>query len=128
MAYKLTIVQQHEYLHGTVTGENTEANIMGYIRELLGECTARNCSRVLIEERLDGPRLGTFELFELASEASRLASGLFKAIAFVDVYSDGEAMRFAENVAVNRGLPVAMFTTVADAEKWLLESGDPRKK
>jgi hypothetical protein len=29
-------------------------------------------------------------------------------------------MQFAETVAVNRGLPVVVFSTVADAEKWLL--------
>lgn len=29
-------------------------------------------------------------------------------------------MRFAEDVAVNRGIPVRVFRTVAGAEKWLL--------
>jgi hypothetical protein len=28
-------------------------------------------------------------------------------------------MHFAETVAVNRGLPMAVFSTVAEAEKWL---------
>lgn len=128
MTYKLTIVQESGFLRGTVTGENTRENVQGYILELLGECQARNCSRVLIVEQLDGPRLGTFDVFEIASEASRLAVGLFQAIAFVDLYGEGHMMNFAENVAINRGLPVAMFKTVADAEKWLLESGDPRRK
>jgi hypothetical protein len=30
-------------------------------------------------------------------------------------------MKFAETVAVNRGLPVKVFSTVSDAEKWLVE-------
>ncbi len=29
-------------------------------------------------------------------------------------------MKFAETVAVNRGLPVRLFSSVNDAEKWLL--------
>jgi hypothetical protein len=29
-------------------------------------------------------------------------------------------MKFAETVAVNRGLPVTVFSSVNDAEKWLL--------
>ncbi len=33
-------------------------------------------------------------------------------------------MQFAETVAVNRRLPVAVFPNVADAEKWLLEEAE----
>jgi hypothetical protein len=29
-------------------------------------------------------------------------------------------MKFAETVAVNRGLPVTVFSSVSDAERWLL--------
>lgn len=38
-------------------------------------------------------------------------------------------MHFAETVAVNRSLPVAVFATVADAEKWLLNEirGDGKR-
>jgi hypothetical protein len=74
----------------------------------------------LIEERLDGPRLGTLDVFQIASEESSKAEGLLKAIAYVDVNADGHLMQFAETVAVNRGLPVVVFSTVTDAEKWLL--------
>jgi hypothetical protein len=34
----------------------------------------------------------------------------------------GDLMQFAETVAVNRGLPLRAFSTVAEAEKWLLEN------
>jgi hypothetical protein len=38
-------------------------------------------------------------------------------------------MRFAETVAVNRGMPVRVFVSVAEAEKWLLSevSGAARR-
>jgi hypothetical protein len=75
---------------------------------------------VLIEERLDGPRLGALDVFQIASEASSKAGGTLKAIAYVDVNAEGNMMQFAETVAVNRGVPVVVFSTVADAEKWLL--------
>ena len=32
-------------------------------------------------------------------------------------------MKFAETVAINRGMPVRVFASVADFEKWLLEEG-----
>jgi hypothetical protein len=75
---------------------------------------------VLVEERLEGPRLGTMEVFQIVSEGSRNAGGTYTAFAYVDVNAKGDLMQFAETVAVNRGVPVVVFATVADAEKWLL--------
>ena len=34
-------------------------------------------------------------------------------------------MQFAETVAVNRRVPVAVFSNVEDAEQWLLNEGRP---
>ena len=121
MTYNLMIEQKPVFLHATVTGRNSKENVIGYLEEILHECLVRNCFRVLIEERLEGPRLGTFNVFEIASEGSHRVSGLLKSIAFVDVNAEGDLMHFAETVAVNRSLPVKVFPTVADAEKWLVE-------
>jgi hypothetical protein len=123
MTYKLTIDQKPTYLHVIVTGRNSKENVMRYLEETLRECTARSCLRVLIEERLDGPRLGTLDVFQIVSEASSKAEGILKAIAYVDVNAESNLMQFAETVAVNRGVPVVVFSTVADAEKWMLKEG-----
>ena len=123
MAYKLMIDQKPTYLHVTVTGRNSRENVIRYLEETLRECTARSCFRVLIEERLDGPRLGTLDVFQIVSEASSKAEGILKAIAYVDVNAENNLMQFAETVAVNRGVPVVVFSMVADAEKWLLNEG-----
>ena len=123
MTYKLTIDQKPTYLHAIVTGRNSRENVARYMEEILRECTARSCFRVLIEERLEGLRLGMLDVFEIASEGSSKASGMLQAIAYVDVNAESDLMKFAETVAVNRALPVAVFSTVADAEKWLLNEG-----
>ena len=120
MSYKLTIHQKPAYLHAVVTGRNTRENVAEYLEEIRRECIARNCFRVLVEERLEGPRLDTLEVFQVVSEGSSKASGIYKAFAYVDVNAKGNLMQFAETVAVNRGVPVVVFSTVADAEKWLL--------
>jgi hypothetical protein len=120
MTYRLTIAQKPTYLHVIVCGQNSRENVLRYLEEILRECSARNCFRVLIEERLDGPRLGTLDVFQIASEGSSKAGTILKAIAYVDVNAEGGLMKFAETVAVNRMLPVVVFSTVADAEKWLL--------
>jgi hypothetical protein len=120
VTYELTIEQKPTYLHAVVTGQNSRENVARYLEEVLRECIACSCLRVLIEERLEGPRLQTIDVFGIASEGPKKAHGMLKAIAYVDVNAEGNLMRFAQTVAVNRGLPVAVFPTVADAEKWLL--------
>jgi hypothetical protein len=128
MTYRLTIAQNPTYLHVIVSGQNSRENVLRYLEETFRECIARNCFRVLIEERLDGPRLGTLDVFQIASEGSSKAGRIIKAIAYVDVNAQGGLMKFAETVAVNRMLPVVVFPTVADAEKWLLNDDRPEPR
>ena len=123
MSYKLTITQKPGYLHAVVTGLNNKENVLRYLEELQRECAARGCPRVLIEERLEGPRLNTMGVFQIASDGTARAQGFFEAIAYVDVNAEGDLMQFAETVAINRGLPVAVFSSVSEAEKWLLGKG-----
>lgn len=122
MTYKLRLDQKPTYLHAIVTGRNSRQNVARYMEEILRECTARSCFRVLIEERLEGPRLGTMDVFHIASEGSSKARGKLEAIAYVDVNAESDLMQFAQTVAVNRALPVAVFPTVADAEKYMLKN------
>ena len=119
--YKLTIDQKSGYLHVAVTGQNSSENVVQYMEEVIRECTARGCLRVLIEERLEGPRLGTIEVFGMVSKGSVRFQRSLEAMAYVDLNAEGDVMRFAEDVAVNRGFPVKVFPTVAAAEKWLLQ-------
>jgi hypothetical protein len=113
--------QKSTYLHVIVTGRNTKENVKGYLQEILHECITRGCSKVLIEERLEGPRLGMIDVFDIASKGDKRTPRILDAIAYVDVNAEGNLMQFAENVAVNRAFPVAVFPTTADAEKWLLD-------
>lgn len=122
MNYQLTIHQKPGFLHAIVTGQNSKEAVAGYLQDVLRECIARDCVRVLIEERLEGPRLGTFDVFDIAAQGSDHAIGKLKAIAYVDANAKSDLMQFAEDVAVNRGLPVAVFPTVAAAEAWMVRS------
>ena len=124
MSYQLRIVEKPNYLHAIVTGANTLENVAGYLQDIMRECEARQCFNVLIEERLTGRRLETWDVYQIAADNSALARGVFRAIAYVDVNAGGDLMKFAETVANNRGVPINLFTSVADAEAWL--AGKPR--
>ncbi len=123
MSYEILIEKKSDYLHVTVTGENSKENVLAYMAEMREACLKLDCSRVLIEERLEGPRLDVMEVFMIASEGSKEALGEFDAMAYVDVYA-GDLLGFSETVAVNRGMPVAVFGTVEDAEQWLRQQKD----
>jgi len=123
MSYQLTISQQPTYLYAVVTGQNSTDNVRRYLEEIHNECVTRSCFRVLVEERLEWPRLAAMDVFRIAMQGSTKASGQFQAFAYVDVNAEGDLMQFAKTVAVNRDMPVVIFPTVADAHKWLV-SGD----
>jgi hypothetical protein len=120
VSYALTIIQQRGFLHVMVTGQNSVETVGDYIRAVVRECATRQCHRVLIEERLVGPRLGMVDVFTLLSEIVEKFRGALKSIALVDINAQGGTMRFAEDVAVNRGAPFRVFPSVAAAEQWLL--------
>jgi hypothetical protein len=129
MSYKLTITQKPKYLHAIVTGLNNPENVKRYIEGIRRACTARRCFRMLIEERLEGPRLGTMDVFQIVADESGRSKGFFRAVAYVDVNTEGDSMKFAETVAVNRGIPMRVFASVGDAERWLLskDRGDAQQ-
>ena len=123
MSYELLIEKKSDYLHVTVTGENSKENVVAYLAEMREACKKLDCFRVLIEERLEGPRLDVMEVFMIASEGSKDALGEFDAMAYVDVFAGG-LMGFTETVAVNRGMPIAVFGSVEDGEQWLHDRKD----
>ena len=121
MTYKVTFDQRAGYLHAVATGTNSKQNVMGYLADILHECMARDCFRVLIEERLEGPRLNMTDVYEIASQGQSRAPGRHPVIAYVDMNAANTSnMKFAEDVAVNRGGFVRVFPSVDDAEQWLM--------
>ena len=119
MGFTVAITQKPTYLHAVVTGENSAENVRSYLTQIQRECKTRNCLRVLIEERLEGPRLGIVDVYRIVSEQTVRALGQIEVIAYVDVNAAGDLMKFAEDVAVNRFLRVAVFSSVPDAELWM---------
>lgn len=117
--YQLNIERRPEYLLIRVSGQNSPATVLQYLQDVRDECTRQDCFRVLIDEQLDGPRLDISEVFSIASEGAMSAMGIFQAIAYVDPKM-GTAGDFAEDVAVNRGMPVRTFATIDEAECWIL--------
>ena len=119
--YTFQVEQKNGYLHARITGENTPEVTRAYVVELIEACRKAKCPAVLIEENLNGPRMGMGELYAIVHDLHAEFRAAIHAAAFVDVNperSDAN-MRFVENASVNRGAGVAAFPTVAQAEAWL---------
>ena len=118
MPYELTFQPKPTYLHAIVTGTLSREDVAAYLEEVRAACATGGHRALLIEERLEGPRLSPLDVFEVVSAISQRDLGVLRAIAYVDVTAP-TVQRFAETVAVNRGVPLAIFATVPDAESWL---------
>jgi hypothetical protein len=123
MTHDIKFEPRGMYLLATITGENNPETIASYMRKIVDHCDAIDCHRVLIHEKLSGPRLSTMEIFDLVSTGSEEILGSFDAIAFVDEEM-GAMSDFAETVGVNRGMPIAMFTRLDKAESWIKQQVD----
>jgi hypothetical protein len=120
VGYQVHATRVAGYLHATITGANTSKNIRAYMGEVLEECRASGTRYLLVEERLTGPRLRTIDVYEVVVAGAEDARGRLAAVAYVDVNAvDGSMMKFAESVAVSRGVPVKIFSTVPAAKEWI---------
>ena len=119
MSFDVTFEDRDDYLYVYVTGSNSAESVVGYFARVREECDKRDCHRILIDENLEGPRLDLIEIFSLVTGGTSGALGFFDAIAYVDAQQDFEALKFAETVALNRAIPVAIFGSVEDAENWI---------
>jgi hypothetical protein len=118
MSFELSISDRGEYLFFTVTGENSVETVFNYMKEVMAACEKHDCYRILIHENLSGPRLEAMAVFNVASEGAMQLLGRLEAVAYVDE-AMGAMADFAESVAVNRGMPIAFFSTIEDAERWI---------
>jgi len=119
MSYRLTIAEQATYLHATGDGTRTPENAERFLEEAYLACVERGYSDVLLEMNLSGPSLDPSSIFgvimQRASDAKKL-----RRIAYVDsMATDPGKAKFAETVAVNRGVGVRLFRNLDDARQWL---------
>lgn len=120
MSYQLTIVERPKYVHAKATGERTAENALRFLKDAYAACVNSGRTSLLVEMQFFGPSLGDTSIFDVISD--RVADGLkLRKIAYVDGNPEPAGAYFAETVAMNRGVNVRLFPTVALAEGWLAQ-------
>ena len=124
MAHTLEIRNQGTYLHIIAEGDTTAEDIAGYLSEGLKKCIELRCPNILIEENLKGPSLSIFAVYEIVTKICWQATSAVRQVAYVDISQEHkkEVNQFAQTTAVNRGVNVKLFETVAEAENWFQET------
>src|SRR5262249_26566406 len=122
VAYQLTIEERQTYVYARVDGDLTPANALRFLEEAHAACVKSGRTSVLLDMQLHGPNLSTTSVYEVISQRAAFGSLLCK-IAYVPYRADDQSMAyFAETVAMNRGVNVRLFDSVAAAESWLSEA------
>ena len=121
MSYQLRIEDRPKYVYARVDGDLTSANALRFLEDAYSACVKYGRSAVLLDMQLHGPNLNTTSVYDVISQRAAQGSKLRK-IAYVPFHQDDRSMAyFAETVAVNRGVKVRLFESVAAADGWLSE-------
>jgi hypothetical protein len=119
MDYELTLLPRVGYLHARVVGTRSPQNVLRFLKETHDACVGGGYSAVLLEMNLTGPSLDAGDIYQVISRGSSTGVALQR-VAYVEAAIENpDKARFAETVAVNRGVNVRLFADVDSAIRWL---------
>ena len=120
--YFITVEQRADYLYVCVKLVAVSyESVKGYWLEIAKARNGAESKPVLVEKH-EPVQLSIPDAFQVASDLPAIGfAGVH--VALVDPNPENqEVNEFTDIVARNRGVPARSFTTVSDAEKWLLSN------
>ncbi|UCH15763.1 MAG: hypothetical protein JSV22_07295 [Bacteroidales bacterium] len=121
MSYELTYKKKKDILFVKVKGMRSFKTIISVIKDIQQICIKQKTSKVLIDvQELEG-HLKTMEAYELPALVFPKIrdKNIFEKSAIVDREESYPYYSFFENVSVNRGFNLRIFTNIDDAAEWL---------
>ena len=118
MSDGLEMVRREGYLHLTISGDFTPTAAKHAVDALADRCSKEQCYKVLFDCRSVLGEMPGPDRYELAQYGARVLGPKIKSamLAREDQISPD---RFFENVAVNRGLNLKVFSDINEAVGWL---------
>lgn len=120
-AYDLTIDKEGDVLWVTARGRRSLETVLAMSKDILAACAEKKAKRALIDVRTLEGRLATMEAFDIVEQhfpKLRDRSAITRA-AIVDLKEFEGSYRFFEDVAVNRGFALRIFSDPDKAVEWL---------
>ena len=122
MSYELSLKHESDYLYAQATGISTIENITAMSKEYFAVCDEHGYKKVLLDVRgmTGGSDIGTLGAYNLIKKDIRaLAIPSPLKVAAIDSEENRKDSRFVEDMAVNEGLNLRIFTDVDRAMAWL---------
>jgi hypothetical protein len=122
-AYTLAFEQRPDYLYATVTaGQITREQYLQYLKEVADKCRELNATRLLVERHILTNLTNTVAFSTVATMADYAPKGLRAAVVETDS-TFRQRLEFGVRAAKAEKLEIEVFTTIAEAEEWLLADG-----
>ena len=127
MSYELSYTHEPDYLHIQATGIRTVENLIAVAIDFLTESDKHGYRKILVDYR---GMTGGLKIIDLYTVGTKNLSELWRTISHpkvsvIDWEDNRERFEFMENVAVNVGVNLRMFTDVDEAMEWLGVSKTP---
>ena len=116
----LRMIQEEAYIRFDYTGEFTEVMGKKCIDAMVEACSQVQLSKALLDCRKMIGEIQTLESFMVADYGGKMRGFLSK-MALVGREDQMLLDSFVENVAVNRGVNLKIFTDIEEAIDWLEE-------
>jgi hypothetical protein len=120
MSVRLQIDEMTDYLAARFTGAGTAEEAWQEFGLIAKHCMRANKNKLLLDFAETHGEVSLADRYFLGEEAQIFAHYMLK-VATVDRAERIDPRRFGEMAAQNRGVNVRAFTSVEDAEEWLLK-------
>lgn len=121
MAITCTFSDEDGILTATARGsDDSPRDVEEHGISILKEAIARNCSRVLCDDRELTYRLSALNTHQAATQIAQIAPHIAR-VALVPRQDGRKDAEYWTTVATNRGLMVRTFADIGEARAWLKE-------
>ena len=113
-------MKKPNYLYVKVKGKRSVDSIKEATKQIAEKCDKLKCESALVDIREFKERINFSEIFELVAEnLPKIINHKINKVAIVDMEGYNFNKQFFENVAINRGHNVKIFTDMNEAIQWL---------
>lgn len=121
MNYEFITDETKNYFHVILKGKDSVNVSLDYWGRIFNLIREKGLKKILIEEELDGA-LTALDAYKVSTKLVELAQDVHSKIAFFDRMPDHSSNNnFGETVAITRGVKIKVFSSLINAEKWLLK-------
>ena len=121
MSFELSTEKKGDVLWVTATGARSLQTVLAMAKDILAACVENKVKKVLTDVRALEGRLGVLDGYEIVKKhfPKMKDPSVISQIAIVDLKEFSGSFKFFEDVAVNRGFRVRIFSDIEEAIDWL---------